>query len=236
MKFAIGWFPLIDFLFRSLQRPTIEEGELIVDDKANSTEVQNHSLQSHKPYTCDKCNISFRTVQDAFSHESIMNHKQHHVGTGEGNMSVTAKNGIDRLNAYKCKDCPAVCLDTLVLQVHQFLHQDLTYFFCSECDYVFGLPSKLKRHYFLTHDKILSSEHENILDTQRRAEITVKIQEYITLSDVRKVEMVDNFVDASLDAKLIHDEITMNEEVENIPLTELGTILNKYLLHIEVDQ
>ena len=228
---------MIDFLFRSLQRANIEEGELIVDDKANSTEVQNHSLQSHKPfYTCDKCNISFRTVHDAFSHESNMNHKQHHAGTGEGNMLVTAKNGIDRLNAYKCKDCPAVCLDTLVLQVHQFLHQDLTYFFCSECDYVFGLPSKLKRHYFLTHDKILSSEHENILDTQRRAEITVKIQEYITLSDVRKVEMVDNFVDASLDAKLIHDEITMNEEVENIPLTELGTILNKYLLHIEVDQ
>ena len=226
---------MIAFLFRSLQRPKIEEGELIVDDKANSTEVQNHSLQSHRPYTCDKCNISFRTVQDEFSHESNMNHKQHHAGTGEGNMLVTAKNGIDRLNAYKCKDCPAVCLDTLVLQVHQFLHQDLTYFFCSECDYVFGLPSKLKRHYFLTHDKILSSEHENILDTQRRAEITVKIQEYITLSDVRKVEMVDNFLDASLDAKLILDEITMNKEVENIPRGELGTILNKYLLHVKVE-
>ena len=47
--------------------------------------------------------------------------------------------------------------------------------------------------------------------------------------------MVDNFLDASLDAKLIVDEITMNEEVKNIPLTELGTILNKYLLHIKVE-
>ena len=41
-----------------------------------------------------------------------MNHKQQGGGgTGAGNMLVPAKNGVDRLNIYKCKECPAVCFD-----------------------------------------------------------------------------------------------------------------------------
>ena len=45
----------------------------------------------------------------------------------------------------------------------------------------------------------------------------------------RNAEVVDNFLDASLDAKLIMDEIAMTEEVESIPLKVLGPILGRYL-------
>ena len=136
-----------------------------------------------------------------------------------------AKPQSDKWNVYKCRECPTVCLDSLLLQVHKFLHQDLTYFFCSECDNIFGLPSKLKRHYFLSHEKILTSELDHVLDLERRIEITMKIQEYITISDPGKVEAIGNFLDASLDAKLMLDELALSKDVGEIPLQDLGEIL-----------
>ena len=45
----------------------------------------------------------------------------------------------------------------------------------------------------------------------------------------RNVEVVDNFLDDSLEAKLIVDELAMTEEVESIPLKVLGQILGQYL-------
>ena len=62
-----------------------------------------------------------------------------------------------------------------------------------------------------------------------RIELTKKVQEYITTSDNKKMEVVDNFLDASIDAKLIMDEIMMNEEVENIPSITLKDLLSEYL-------
>ena len=62
-----------------------------------------------------------------------------------------------------------------------------------------------------------------------RIEITKKVQEYMTTSDNKKMEVVDNFLDASIDAKLIMDEIMMNEEVENIPSITLKDLLSDYL-------
>ena len=59
--------------------------------------------------------------------------------------------------------------------------------------------------------------------------LKVKIQEYIAISDPGKVEAIDNFLDASLDAKLILDELEMSEEVGKIPLHDLGGILKQYL-------
>ena len=142
---------------------------------------------------------------------------------------MQAKKGSDQCKVYKCKHCPTVCLDSLVLQVHKFLHQDLTYFFCPDCAYVFGAPSKLKRHYFLSHEKILDSELDHVLDMESRIDITLTIQNYIIDPNSRNVEVVDNFLDASLDAKLIVDEIAISAEVESIPLKVLGQILGQYL-------
>ena len=45
----------------------------------------------------------------------------------------------------------------------------------------------------------------------------------------RNVEVVDKFLDASLDAKLILDEIGLTEEVESIPIKVLGPILGRFL-------
>ena len=142
---------------------------------------------------------------------------------------MTANSMSKEYMVYKCKECPAVCLNSLDLQIHKFLHQDLTYFFCPDCDHIFGVPSKLKRHFFLAHESILDSELQYVLDMENRVEITLRIQEYMTASDTSKVALVDNFLDASLDAKLVMDEITMTEEVENIPLNSLGQILSQYI-------
>jgi Pyruvate/2-oxoacid:ferredoxin oxidoreductase delta subunit len=107
----------------------------------------------------------FKTVQDAFTHESNMQHNKQGVHKdnyvvldGRVMMRVMkggrpAKPQADKWNVYKCRECPTVCSDRLLMQVHKFLHEDLTFFFCPDCDNIFGLPSKLKRHYFLSHGK-----------------------------------------------------------------------------------
>ena len=64
---------------------------------------------------------------------------------------------------------------------------------------------------------------------ESRVDITLIIQNDIIDPNSRNVEVVDNFLDASLDAKLIVDEIAMSAEVESIPLKVLGQILGQYL-------
>ena len=97
-------------------------------------------------------------VQDAFIHEGTQHsHLAAKLNT-QLKLDMQVKTGSDQCIVYKCKHCPTVCLDSVVLQVHKFLHQDLTYFFCPDCAYFFGAPSKLKRHYFLSQEKILDSE------------------------------------------------------------------------------
>ena len=193
--------------------------------------LERQESVSPKPlYSCEKCKMNFNTVQEAFSHDKIQHcHLVASLGNHHGEPTSKSNPQSDPCTVFKCKDCPTLCLNSLVLQVHKFLHQDFTYFFCPDCEYVFGLPSKLKRHSFLSHEKILDSELEHVLDMESRIEITLKIQEYLTNSDPSKVEVVDNFLEASLDAKLILDEIAMNEEVEEIPLKILGQLLNQYL-------
>jgi hypothetical protein len=181
-------------------------------------------------YTCEKCTMKFKTVQDAFIHEGNQHcHLKGNIDT-QLKKDLPVRKGSDQCKVYKCKHCPTVFLESLVLQVHKFLHQDLTYFFCPDCEDIFGVPSKLKRHYFLSHERILDSELEHVLDMESRVDITLKIQKHIMYSDSRRnAEVVDNFLDASLDAKLIMDEIAMTEEVESIPLKVLGPILGQYL-------
>jgi uncharacterized C2H2 Zn-finger protein len=201
---------------------------LLIEKQAYPERKQNGARKTL--YSCDKCTIKFKTVQDAFIHEGTQH--SHLAGRPDTQleMEMPVKKGSDQCMVYKCKHCPTVCLDSLVLQVHKFLHQDLTYFFCPDCEDIFGFPSKLKRHYFLSHEKILDSELEHVLDMESRVDITLKIQNHIMYSESsRNAEVVDNFLDASLDAKLIMDEITMTEEVESIPLKVLGPILGRYL-------
>ena len=57
----------------------------------------------------------------------------------------------------------------------------------------------------------MGSEHQYILDINSRVEITNKVQEYMTTSNENKMEVVDNFLDASIDAKLVMDEIIVFE-------------------------
>ena len=72
-------------------------------------------------------------VQDAFIHEGTQHsHLAAKLNT-QLKLDMQVKMGSDQCMVYKCKHCPTVCLDSLVLQVHKFLHQDLTYFFCPDC-------------------------------------------------------------------------------------------------------
>ena len=51
----------------------------------------------------------------------------------------------------------------------------------------------------------------------------------MTTSDNNKMGVVDNFLDASIDEKLILYEMMMNDEVENIPSITLKDLLIEYL-------
>ena len=72
--------------------------------------------------------------------------------------------------------------------------------------------------YFLSHEKILDCPDLSllILDMVTRVDITLSIQDHLTSSDPRNVEAVDNFLEASLDAKLIQDELLQEEEVDKL--------------------
>jgi len=195
----------------------------------NESESEPFESSVKSPYNCEDCKISFPSIEDAFTHESNMQFRHKKTSNVSSSKKVESTNSNSQLSVYKCKDCPTVCLDRMVLQVHKLLHQELTYFYCSQCEFVFGLPSKLKKHFFLEHGGILNNDLEQVLDTESRVEVTYKVQKVIANSDPNKVELVDNFLEASLDAKLIQDEISLNWEVNNIPEEDLGKLLDQYI-------
>ena len=68
--------------------------------------------------------------------------------------------------------------DSLGLQIHNLLHQDLILFHCPvfKCDKLFGVPSNLKRHYFLDHGTVLPSAEKHIIDYSARVRITRSVK------------------------------------------------------------
>lgn len=157
-------------------------------------------------YSCTKCGVAIHSLVDAFVHEQ----RVHPSG-----LAHEAEAGsVDEM--FMCKDCSKVYQNKDLLDIHSLLHLDLTYFQCSDCPLLFGLPSKLKRHMFLDHGKLVGSEGDYVVDMANRVKISNTIQVYVARAEGRHYSDVENFIEASLDAKLILDEIKIEEEVDKI--------------------
>merc|ERR1719481_1128699 len=87
----------------------------------------------------------------------------------------------DNLNDLKCKSCSKVMPAAEMLRIHELLHEDLTYFFCDSCPFLFGLPSKLRTHLFMTHGKVLDRENvgDLVCDMSKRIENTTIVLMYL---------------------------------------------------------
>merc|ERR1719483_938831 len=103
-----------------------------VDESGKNSEVDENNelkcnlqhkkqeVELHKPlYTCDTCHIPFKNVHAAFIHADS---KRCHLPVNINTM--TANSMSKEYMVYKCKECPTVCLNSLDLQIHKFLHQD----------------------------------------------------------------------------------------------------------------
>ena len=89
----------------------------------------------------------------------------------------------------KCQDCPTVCLDLDILRLHKFLHLDLIYLKCANCDLVFGTPSALKRHMFMLHGILIkpSDLEDSVLAMEDRVALTSKVQAAMATGDQDEV-------------------------------------------------
>jgi len=167
-------------------------------------------------YKCDICpsykQVRICTLGEAFTHEQL-HHPDLYPDITES--LDTSSRQAELVQDLSCSHCPMVCGDKDLLFIHSLLHLDLTYFFCPDCPFLFGLPSKLKRHMFLVHGKLLASDEvEFMVDMARRVKATRLVMSYMAKSDPQKVTVVENFIEASMDAKLMLDEIVMSEELD----------------------
>ena len=136
----------------------------------------------------------------------------------------------------KCRHCSTITNDKTVLHLHSLLHKQLTYFKCPHelCSRLFGVPSKLKTHHFLVHESVLSSEDECVLSQEARVDLTNTIIAYLSFTgkldkDKECLSDIDNFLEASLDATLIKDEMDMQQEIDHISEEELQLMFQEEL-------
>jgi len=133
----------------------------------------------------------------------------------------------DLVGAGQCPQCPFSLgpgSSPVCLQLHSFLHSDLTYFGCGECEAVFGLPSKLRHHRSTQHNSQESEsgdEANAVLSYEARLELTARsiqqVQQHFlgrTAASQLETDPVNNFLEASLDARLILDELALYGKVE----------------------
>jgi len=221
---------------------------LSADDDQKPWEDSSFQMTNHFAlYNCPACpNILLANVAEAFihlnecpSHNSTVNTALHNTKVTrtlqKARQSVAAEaRGRHKKNlvtVVKCQECPTVCLDMDVLRVHKFLHQDLTYLKCPSCLMTFGSPNQLKRHVFLEHHNILETAdlHTCVLSIQERVNMTTQVQEAITIGDPEKIDIVENFLTATIEASLILQELELQAEVDRLPNAVLSDLLVKFL-------
>lgn len=221
---------------------------LSADDDQKPWEDSSYQMTNHFTlYNCPACpNVLLANVAEAFVHLDECPSHQSTVNTGLYNTKVTrtlqkasqnvaaAARGRPKKNlvtVVKCQECPTVCLDMDVLRVHKFLHQDLTYLKCPSCLMTFGSPNQLKRHVFLEHHNILETAdlHTCVLSIQERVNMTTQVQEAMTIGDPEKIDLVENFLTATIDASLILQELELQAEVDRLPNAVLSDLLVKFL-------
>jgi len=192
--------------------------------------------KKHLLYRCDQCPAVQTNFKTAFSHESIAHGQSEAVGllspssTGRGGRTDgrwrrESKKILPEppviVEEYRCRHCLTTAQDKTLLHLHSLLHKELIYFQCPwpRCELVFGVPSKLKTHHFLSHDMVLAAEEKCTIDINARVLITSNLIRRLgrkTLHEQDLLALVDNFLEASLDASLILEELKMDTEVEDM--------------------
>jgi len=141
----------------------------------------------------------------------------------------------DTSGRHMCLYCSVSFMDKTVLHIHSLLHKNLMYFQCPwpKCQLVFGLPSKLKTHHFLSHEIVLAAEEKCVLSPRSKVVLTRQIIELLssklnTSNQDEIVNVVDNFLEASLDATVVVDEMDIEAKIDKM-LNEdsLDTLLSK---------
>ena len=140
-------------------------------------------------YRCDHCPAVQTNFKTAFSHESVAHGQSEAVGilspssTGRGGRTdVRWRRELRRSQSdtpvgteeYRCRQCLTTAQDKTLLHLHSLLHKELVYFQCPwpRCELVFGVPSKLKTHHFLSHDMVLAAEEKCTIDINARVLLT----------------------------------------------------------------
>merc|ERR1719350_2640628 len=118
------------------------------------------------------------------------------------------------------------------MRVHKLIHLDITYLRCTSCPLVFGSPSSLTRHSFLSHGLVLQPSElqpDMVLGMRERVSLTSRVEEAVAASTPDKVGLVENFLSATLEARLVLQEARLQEEVEALPPPVLRSLLTRYL-------
>ena len=143
------------------------------------------STKDHLLYRCDQCPAVQTNFKTAFSHESLAHGQSEAVGllssssTGRGGRpDGKRKKSVPELpvrnEEFRCRQCLTTAQDKTLLHLHSLLHKELIYFQCPwpRCELVFGVPSKLKTHHFLSHDMVLAAEEKCTIDINARVLLT----------------------------------------------------------------
>ena len=135
-------------------------------------------------YRCEVCQrvAGMTDIRTAFRHQEEF-HPPHHPHTGPRRV-LPVPNLTPRLRGptpvkarsevMTCRLCPTTSFDPIALNIHSLLHKDLVLFLCPypRCSQVYGLPSKLKRHYFLDHEMVLATTDHCRVNLNNRINIT----------------------------------------------------------------
>ena len=150
------------------------------------------STKDHLLYRCDQCPAVQTNFKTAFSHESVAHGQSEGVGllspssTGRGGRTdgkrrksvPERRKSVPELpvrtEEFRCRQCLTTAQDKTLLHFHSLLHKELIYFQCPwpRCELVFGVPSKLKTHHFLSHDMVLAAEEKCTIDINARVLLT----------------------------------------------------------------
>lgn len=245
---AIG---CIDKLERSLSSKAQIYERLLIYNRQLKTRLGTGPVERtdrNYIYRCEDCHRQgrhvegLRDVRTAFIHQD----RQHpvvgvktstKVGRVTRQPSKVRTLSDDSVHLLKCRHCPTTTFDSSVLQLHSLLHKDLVLFQCPwpQCSELFGVPSKLKRHHFLDHEMVLSSEEDCMVNMRSRVNITRKMLRILGGNpqnynfNPENMKTLDNFLEANLDAQLIHDEIKIDSELEKVPDKDLESLLKDFL-------
>jgi len=206
-----------------------------------SYELYKSHVFEHK--RCQEIRSGIFRNQNSVDQQKKNKRNNSHLNGQQGDVEFNETGGNKTAKVvYRCekplgkgKYCNKIFLNEEVMRVHDFIHEDLMLFKCPiyNCDFVYGLPSKVESHVQLYHFnsvsriKMFKVESLKPLDFEERKNLNCRMQDvFATVSTSNNYNdmavLMNNFLEAIIDAKIMMDEV--REEVEE---TEMEDPLNE---------